>query len=114
MILPYEKGQRTDLDGYPNFFGNNPVYWRDIFKPEYSELSWAIKMEFCINEKVNHSIATKLCANLLNNRINEIIYSARHNSMTQFCRALFKYENKIKMDEKINAQVFSPLKWYPV
>ena len=68
IILPYEKGQRTDLDGYPNFFGNNPVYWRDIFKPEYSELSWAIKMEFCINEKNNNSIATKLCTNSLNNR----------------------------------------------
>ena len=26
-------------------------------------------MEFCIYEKVNNSIATKLCANLLNNRI---------------------------------------------
>ena len=37
--------------------------------PKYWELSWAIKMEYCIFEKVNNSIATKLCTNLLNNFI---------------------------------------------
>ena len=48
-------------------------------------------------KKVNNSIAIKLCVNLLNNREkNRIIFSARHNSMTKLCSALFKCENKLK------------------
>ena len=31
-------------------------------------MSWAIKIEFCIFEKANNPIATKLCASLINNR----------------------------------------------
>ena len=55
-------------------------------------------MEFCIYEKVNNSIATKLCANLLDNCYKiKTNFSAQHNSMTEFCRALFKRENKIKI-----------------
>ena len=34
--------------------------------------------------------------------------------MTKLCRELFKYGNKIKLVEKINAQLFSSLKWEPV
>ena len=30
--------------------------------------------------------------------------------MTKLCRALFKYENKIKLAKKINVQRFSSLK----
>ena len=53
-------------------------------------------MEFFIFEKVNHSIATKLYARLLNNRNKFlIIISARHISITKFCCALFKCENKL-------------------
>ena len=44
-------------------------------------------------KKVNNSIATKRRADLLNNRTKVLNYfSARHNSMTKLCRALFKYE----------------------
>ena len=51
-------------------------------------------MEYCIFEKVNNSIAKKLCADLLNNRlINLIVFSAMHNSMTKFCNLLFKCED---------------------
>ena len=65
-------------------------------------------MEFFINEKVNNSIATKLCANLLNNRLKQ--FSALHNSMTKLCSALFKCENKLKVFQIINAQLCSTLK----
>ena len=34
--------------------------------------------------------------------------------MNKLCRALFKYGNKIKLVEKINAQLCSSLKWEPV
>ena len=69
-------------------------------------------MEFCIFEKFNNSIATKLCADLLNNRkkINRIICSAQYNSRTTVCRALFKCEIKQKLVEKNNAQLWSALK----
>ena len=49
-------------------------------------------------KKVNHLIATKLCANSLNNpkpKLND--FSARHSSMTKLCRALFKCENNLKI-----------------
>ena len=49
-------------------------------------------------KKGNNSIATKLCARLLNKCAKHfIIIIARHNSMTKLCRALFKYENKLKI-----------------
>ena len=51
-------------------------------------------MEFCIFEKINNSIATKLCANLLNDRFKN---SAIHNSMTKLCSALFKYDYELKI-----------------
>ena len=41
---------------------------------------------------------------------NENIFSARHNSITKLCRALFKCENKLKLVEKINAQFLIALK----
>ena len=34
--------------------------------------------------------------------------------MKKLCRALFKYENKIKLVWKINIQLFISLKWVPV
>ena len=37
-----------------------------IYKPKYWELYWSMKMEFQVFEKANNSIATKLCANLIN------------------------------------------------
>ena len=55
-------------------------------------------MEFCLFEKFNNSIATKLRVTLLNNcTIFWIILSARHNPMTKLCYALFKYKNKLKI-----------------
>ena len=54
------------------------------------------KNEILHFEKVNNSIATKLCANLLHN-CKKIIPSALHNSMTKLCGALFKCENKTKI-----------------
>ena len=55
------------------------------------------KMEFCIYEKFNNSIATKLCANLPDNGKKWFNFSAQHNSMTNLCCALFKCENKLKI-----------------
>ena len=49
-------------------------------------------MDFYIYEKINNSIATKLCTNLLNGR-RKNNHNARHNLMTKLCRALFKCEN---------------------
>ena len=65
-------------------------------------------MEFCILKKFNNSIATKLCPNLLNNRLKK---SALHNSMTELYGALFKCDNKQKIGWEINAQLCSALKW---
>ena len=49
-------------------------------------------MDFCIIEKANNSIATKMCANLLNNRRkNQNTFSSRQNLMTNLCRAPLKY-----------------------
>ena len=53
-----------------------------------------------------------MCANLRNKSLKYIyiyiyIYSAQHNTMTILCPALFKCENKIKLVENINAQLFS-------
>ena len=69
----------------------NHVYVQIFLKPKYWKLSWAIKMEFFIFERVNNSIPTKLCSNLLNNS-KRIIFSAWHNSMTKLCCALFEFE----------------------
>ena len=58
-------------------------------------------MEFCIFEKVNNSIATKLRVTLLKNRKTFLKYfSARHSSIAKLCRALFKCENKLKIEKK--------------
>ena len=54
-------------------------------------------MEFPFLEKVNSSIATKLCANFLNKRFIKNKISALHNSMTKLCSALFKCENRLKI-----------------
>ena len=49
-------------------------------------------------KKANNSITTKLPVNLLNNHEkNYNIFSARNNSMTKLCRALFRYENEGKI-----------------
>ena len=62
-------------------------------------------MEFCIFEKVNDSIATKLLVALLNNRAIFLkFFSARHNSMTKLYSSILKCENKLKLFDKINAQ----------
>ena len=55
-------------------------------------------MEFCIFEKVNGSIVTKLRVTLLNNRkeIFRNIFCELHNPMTKWYSTLFKYENKLK------------------
>ena len=55
-------------------------------------------MESCIFDNVNNSIATKLCANLIENRENILnFFSSQHNSMTKLWSALFKCENKLKI-----------------
>ena len=55
-------------------------------------------MEFCIFDKVNNSIVTKMRVTLLNNRnVFFNLFSALHNSMTKFCSALFKCEDKLKI-----------------
>ena len=82
----------------------------DFFKAQILRALLSNKMEFCIFDKVNNSIATKLCANLLNNR-EKNKNSALHNSMTKLCCAPFKCKNKMKFVKKINAKLFSALKW---
>ena len=54
-------------------------------------------MEFCIFVKVNNSLATKVCANLLNKRKTNLIVSELHNSMTKLCSTLFKCEKKLEI-----------------
>ena len=56
------------------------------------------KNGICIFEKFNNSIATKLRVTVMKNpKIYIYIFSARHNSMTKLCRAIFKCENKLKI-----------------
>ena len=80
------------------FFGWDPFLLAEyIFSAQILRALLRNKMEFYILEKVNNSIPTKMCANLLNNPKNRNVFSVKHNSMTKLCRALFKYENKIKI-----------------
>ena len=48
-------------------------------------------------QKVNNSIATKLCVDMINTCTIFLKQSgAQHNSMTKLCYAFLKYENKLK------------------
>ena len=68
-------------------------------------------MEFCIIEKDNNSLATKLCANLLNTCFKKQFFlGEQHNLMNRVCRALFKCKNKLKLVEKTYVQRCSALK----
>ena len=68
------------------------------------------KIEFCIFEKSNSSIATKVCDNLLNNcRKYDNVLSARHNSMTKLWCILFKCGEKNWLKKNIT-QLCSSLK----
>ena len=56
-----------------------------------------LKRNFAFMKKVNHSIAAKMCANLLNNRLkNWSNCSAQHNSRTKLCIVLLKCENRLE------------------
>ena len=44
---------------------------------------------------------------LLNHRKNNIYFCSRHNSMTELCHTLFKYENKVTWVEIINLKLSS-------
>ena len=72
----------------------NPVYVRNTESSLGQQNSF-----FAFLQKVNNSIATKLCVNLINTCA---IFlggnGARHNSMTKLCYVFFKYENKLKVD----------------
>ena len=72
----------------------NHVHVRIFLNPKYWELSWGIKMEFCIIEKSNNSIATKQCATLLNNRRKNKLFSA-HDTI-QWLKCVVHYLNVIK------------------
>ena len=53
---------------------------------------------FAFLQKVNNSIAKKLCVNLINTCATFLGKNgARHNSMTKFCYTFLKYENKLKI-----------------
>ena len=73
------------------FYLKNINYFSKILRAFLSN-----KMESCILEKINSSMATKLCTNLLNN-CKIYIFSALHNSITKLCSALFKCEDKLKI-----------------
>ena len=55
------------------------------------------KCFFALLQKVNNSIATKVCVNLINTCKIFEKNGARHNSITKLCYAFFKYENKLKI-----------------
>ena len=70
-------------------------------------------MEFCISEKVNNSIATKLCMALLKSREIFLKYSVVHDTI-KWLNCAVRYLNmktNQKLVEKINAQFWSALKW---
>ena len=72
------------------FYLRNIIYLAKITRALLSK-----KLEFCIFEKVNNSIATRPCKILPENRtIFFEFFSAIHNSMTKWCSALFKHEKK--------------------
>ena len=92
---------------------NSILFTNRIKKIKYWVLSWAIKMEFCISEKLNNSIATKLCTNLLNIRGNKIRLFLVHDTIKQLSCVVHYLNVKInwKLAEKMNAQLCSTLKW---
>ena len=91
------KNVKINFDRYSKcFFGETSFHLRNIVFSPNNEISLEQQIwNFAFLNKFNHSIATTLCANLLNHHLNKINNSARHNSMTKLCRALFKYENKM-------------------
>ena len=86
-----------------------------LIYPKYWELSWAIKMEFCIFEKVNNSIATKLCVNLINDRIIFEIFPVHYKiQWLNYVVHFFNVKINWKFVDKINAHFWSALKWQRV
>ena len=83
-----------------------------FLKPKYWEISWAIKIELCILKKFNNPIPTKLCANLINNYFIFVLFLV-HDTVRWLNCVVHYLSVKIyqKMLEKINAQLFSALKW---
>ena len=68
-------------------------------------------MEFCIIEKANNSIATKLYVHLLNNyRQKKLKISERHNSITKCVVQYLNMKMKGKLVEIIDFQLCSSLK----
>ena len=70
-------------------------------------------MEFCINEKANNSIATKLQVNLLNNCGQKLKSFLVHDTI-QWLHCIIHYLNmkmKGKSVEIIDLQLCSSLKW---
>ena len=57
-----------------------------------------LKIEFCIIEKADNSIATKMHVTLINDcGCFWNIFSALHSSMNKLCSAFFKCENKLQI-----------------
>ena len=92
------------LNTKSNFFGKTFLYTHKVKKSilfKNGILKKAQKLSALLSNK------NEICASLLNNCGKKSKYfSARHNSMTKWCSALFKCENKLK----INAQLCSALK----
>ena len=85
---------------------------QSCLRTKYRELSWAIKYFFALLQKVNNSIATKLCVNLINTCTIFLKKNVpRHNSMTKLCYTFLNMKINWKLVEKSNAHFWSALKW---
>ena len=121
ICLPYKKSRKNinwelicQDEFWKYFFWCTPIFIGNIiyFAKIVRALSSNKIVFFTFLHKVNNSIATKLCVELINNCAQFLKKnSTRHNSMTKLCSAFFKYENKEKEIEKSNAQFWSALKW---
>ena len=91
--------KHLNLMNVQNIFWCSPFYLRNIiYLAQIIRALLSNKNGILHFWKVNNSIDTKLRVTLLKNReLFFIIFSARHNSLTKFCRALFKCENKLKI-----------------
>ena len=110
-----EKWQIICFDEYW-FFSWNPFYIGSmIYLAKIVRALLSNKIVFVFLQKVNNSIATKLCVNLINNcKLFFKQNGARHNSMTKLCYAFLNMKINLKLVEKSNAQFWSALKWQRV
>ena len=97
---------------YVFVFCENPIYLSMyIYLSKNSDLSEKINIKICIIGKSQKTNSYKIVSQF-SIKVFKYIFNffSRHNSMTEMCCAIFKYENEKKDAEIIDLQLSSSLK----